>query len=228
MFKIIILAILSTVVGAEILFKNEFLMDNNGWRITGNKVEEPAVHQSYNLNQDMSHYIMFKDNLINSEPKNPSDRTLWYFESASIIINPNHKYESIASKQYKPIYPTVLTFTMTSFVGDFRRLNTDLDLVRIKNGANCIAFKAPTDYDGNMRTFNVPLVMLVLITFCSVTLTLIVFPLTYNVPTVIPSATNVPTELLVAIVFDALIVEATTDPLVYVTFAPFVVHCELE
>jgi hypothetical protein len=159
MFQIIIiLAILSTVVGAEILFKNDFLMDNNGWRITGNKVEEPAVHQSYNLLQDMSHYIMFKDNLINSESKNPSDRTLWYFESASIIINPNHKYESIASKQHKPIYPTVLTFTMTSFVGDFRRLNTDLDLVRIKNGANCIAFKAPTDYDGNMRTFNVPLI----------------------------------------------------------------------
>ena len=154
----IILTISSLALTAEILYKNEFMIDNNGWRITGNKVEEPAVHQSYNLNRDMSHYIMFKDNLINSEPKNPSDRTLWYFESASIIINPNHKYESIASKQYKPIYPTVLTFTMTSFVGDFRRLNSDLELVRIKNGANCIAFKAPTDYDGNMRTFNVPLI----------------------------------------------------------------------
>jgi hypothetical protein len=160
MFQIvtIILIISSLALSAEILYKNEFMIDNNGWRITGNKVEEPAVHQSYNLNRDMSHYIMFKDNLINSEPKNPSDRTLWYFESASIIINPNHKYESIASKQYKPIYPTVLTFTMTSFVGDFRRLNSNLDLVRIKNGANTIAFKAPTDYDGNMRTFNVPIV----------------------------------------------------------------------
>jgi hypothetical protein len=155
---IIILTISSLALSAEILYKNEFMIDNNGWRITGNKVEEPAVHQSYNLNQDMSHYIMFKDNLINSEPKNPSDRTLWYFESSTIIINPNHKYESTASKQYKPIYPTVLTFTMTSFVGDFRRLNSNLDLVRIKNGANTIAFKAPTDYDGNMRTFNVPLV----------------------------------------------------------------------
>jgi len=151
---IIILTISSLALSAEILYKNEFMIDNNGWRITGNKIEEPAVHQSYNLNHDMSHYIMFKDNLINSEPKNPSDRTLWYFESASIIINPNHKYESTASKQYKPIYPTVLTFTMTSFVGDFRRLNSDLDLVRIKNGANTIVFKAPTDYDGNMRHFD--------------------------------------------------------------------------
>lgn len=158
MFQIIIiLAMISMASSAEILFKNDFLMDNNGWRITGNKVEEPAVHQSYNLNQDMSHYIMFKDNLINSEPKNPTDRTLWYFESALIIINPNHKYESTASKQYKPIYPTVLTFTMTSFVGDFRRLNADLDLVRIKNGANCITFQAP-EYNGEMQTFNVPIV----------------------------------------------------------------------
>ena len=55
---IIILAIISLASSAEILFKNDFLMDNNGWRITGNKVEEPAVQQSYNLNQDMSHYIM--------------------------------------------------------------------------------------------------------------------------------------------------------------------------
>lgn len=158
MFKlIIILVIISLALSAEILFKNDFLMDNNGWRITGNKVEEPAVQQSYNLNQDMSHYIMFKDNLINRDSLHPSDKTLWYFESPPIILNPEQKPGTQASKNYKPIYPNVLTFTMTSFVGDFKSQNSDLKLVKIKNAGNCITFKAP-EYNGEMRTFNVPFI----------------------------------------------------------------------
>ena len=53
MFQIIIiLAILSLAASVEILYKNDFLLDNNGWQITGNKIEEPAVQQSYNLNRD--------------------------------------------------------------------------------------------------------------------------------------------------------------------------------
>ena len=46
---------------------------------------------------------------------------------------------------------------MTSFVGDFKRLNANTNLVRIKNGANFITFKAP-EYNGEMRTFNVPFI----------------------------------------------------------------------
>ena len=159
MFQIIIiLTILSIASGVEVLFKNDFLLDNNGWRITGNKIEEPAVQQSYNLNRDMSHYIMFKDTLINSDFANPTDKTLWYFESPGITLNPLSKEGTIQARNYTPIYPNVLTFTMTSFVGDFKAKNSDLNLVKLKNGANCITFKAPTDYNGEMRTFNVPFV----------------------------------------------------------------------
>ena len=158
MFQIIIiLAILSLATSVEILYKNDFLLDNNGWRITGNKIEEPAVQQSYNLNRDMSHYIMFKDTLINSDFANPTDKTLWYFESPSITLNPLNKEGSTKARTYKPVYPNVLTFTMTSFVGDFKRLNANTNLVRIKNGPNCITFKAP-EYNGEMRTFNVPFI----------------------------------------------------------------------
>jgi len=158
MFQLLIIfAIINFASCQEVLFKNDFLRDSNEWRITGNKVEEPAVHQSYNLNYDMSHYIMFKDNLINSDSKNPSDKSLWYFESPQIIINPNCKYESSECKKNKPIYPTVLTFTMTSFVGDFKRQNNNLNLVKIKNGSNSIVFNAP-EYNGELKTFNVPFV----------------------------------------------------------------------
>ena len=158
MFQIIIiLAILSLATSVEILYKNDFLLDNNGWRITGNKIEEPAVQQSYNLNRDMSHYIMFKDTLINSDFANPTDKTLWYFESPSMTLNPLNKEGTIQARTYKPVYPNVLTFTMTSFVGDFKRLNANINLVRIKNGPNCITFKAP-EYNGEMRTFNVPFI----------------------------------------------------------------------
>jgi hypothetical protein len=158
MFKIIIiLAILSLAASVDILYKNDFLLDNNGWRITGNKIEEPAVQQSYNLNRDMSHYIMFKDTLINSDFANPTDKTLWYFESPSMTLNPLNKEGTIQARTYKPVYPNVLTFTMTSFVGDFKRLNENINLVRIKNGPNCIMFKAP-EYNGEMRTFNVPFI----------------------------------------------------------------------
>ena len=155
---IIILTIISLAFGAEILFKNDFLMDNNGWRITGNKIEEPAVQQSYNLNRDMSHYLLFKDTLINRDSQHPSDKTLWYFESPPITLNPEQKVGTINSRNWRPVYPSVLTFTMTSFVGDFKAKNSDLNLVKLKNGANCITFKAPTDYNGEMRSFNVPFV----------------------------------------------------------------------
>jgi len=152
---ILILTIISTVSAAEVLYENKFLMNNENWQITGNKRVEPAAHQSYNIDNQISHYIMFKDNLINVDYKNPDDKSLWYFESPEIIINPLQKSGTIASKNFKPKYPTVMTFTMTSFVGDFSSLNYDTNLVKIRNGDRCYTFKSP-DYDGKTRSFNVP------------------------------------------------------------------------
>lgn len=154
---ILLLTIISLVFGSEILFENNFLFDNQGWQITGNKKIEPSVHQSYNLNNEISHYIMFKDNLVNVDYKNPNDKSLWYFESPEIIINLAPKMGTTASKNFKPKYPILLTFTMTSFVGSFNNLNENTNLVRLKNGNNCLIFEAPK-YDGRTRSFNVPFI----------------------------------------------------------------------
>lgn len=158
MLLIIILLIVScTIYAREILHENSFLFDNEQWQIIGNKIIEPAVHQSYNVDNLISHYIMFKDNLVNVDHKNPDDKSLWYFESPEIILNDTPRPGTTASKKFKPIYPSLLTFTMMSFVGDFNNLNKDLKLVKLRHGSGCITFDAPA-YDGRIHLFNVPFV----------------------------------------------------------------------
>ena len=154
MFLIIIAILTIGVKSAKILHQNKFLLDNENWSIIGNKNYEPAVHQSYNIDKDLSHYIMFKDNLINVDHKNKNDQTLWYFRSPDIIITKEYKLGTL-KKQIK--HPKLLTFTMTSFVGDFSKLNEDVALVKLKNSKNCLIFNAPV-YDGKTHVFNVPFI----------------------------------------------------------------------
>lgn len=151
-----ILTIIYLANARDVLFESRFLMNNENWQITGNKKVEPATHQSYNINNDMSHYIMFKDNLINVD-KNLDDKSLWYFESPEIIINNVPRQGTTASKNFKPIFPNGITFTMTSFVGDFTELNENVSLIKLRHETNCITFKAST-YDGNTKLMNVPFV----------------------------------------------------------------------
>ena len=152
-----LLTIICVANASNVLYESKFLMNNENWQITGNKKIEPAAHQSYNIDREISHYIMFKDNLINIdlEDKHADDMSLWYFESPEITINTLQKSGTTTSKNFKPKYPNVLTFTLTSFVGDFLDLNEDTNLVKIKNGDRCFLFEAPV-YDGKTKTFNVP------------------------------------------------------------------------
>ena len=126
---VILISILTVICGVnayEILYENKFLMNNEKWQITGNKIIEPAAHQSYNIEKEMSHYIMFKDTLINVDDKNPNDKSLWYFESPTIIINNVPRPGTRESINFNPKYPSAMSFTMTSFVGDFNELNERL------------------------------------------------------------------------------------------------------
>ena len=152
-----LLTIICFANASNVLYESNFLMNNENWQITGNKKIEPAAHQSYNIDREISHYIMFKDNLINIdlEDKHAPDMSLWYFASPEITINPLQKSGTTTSKNFKPKYPNVLTFTLTSFVGDFLDLNEDTNLVKIKNDDRCFLFEAPV-YDGKTKTFNVP------------------------------------------------------------------------
>jgi len=157
MFKILLLVSCAFLASAEILYQHKFLLDNEQWSIIGNKNYEPAVHQSYNIDKSLSHYIMFKDNLINVDHKNKNDKTLWYFRSPDILINEEYKPGTTIFVKKQAKIPKLLTFTMNSFQGNFNKLNENVALVKIKNKNTCLVFKAP-QYDGNSREFNVPFV----------------------------------------------------------------------
>ena len=141
----------------NVFFENSFLLGNEGWILTGNKLDNTILHQPYSLQQQdsdnngnyMSHYIIAKDDMINVDSKNKDDKNLWYFRSPPIKLTlgkPDNKK------------PMLLTFTLTSFMGDFRNLNRCSALIKIKDSTGeTIFYPYVKKYDGNMVSFNVPL-----------------------------------------------------------------------
>jgi hypothetical protein len=136
----------------KVFYENTFLLGSEGWIITGNKLESTVLHQIHsiidkNCHTDMSRYITGKDDLINVDSKNKDDKNLWYFKSPLIKI----KHDKTTGK------PVLLTFTLTSFMGDFRNLNYCSALIKIKTSNGNTFFYPYLKYDGNMMSFNVPL-----------------------------------------------------------------------
>ena len=141
----------------NVFFENSFLLGNEGWILTGNKLDNTILHQPYSLQQQdsdnngncMSHYIIAKDDLINVDSKNKDDKNLWYFRSPPIKL-------TLGKPEKKK--PMLLTFTMTSFMGDFRNLNRCSALIKIIDAKDeTIFYPYVKKYDGNMISFNVPL-----------------------------------------------------------------------
>jgi hypothetical protein len=128
------------------LFETTFLIDNENWIITGNKKQETVLHQVYNIDNKMSNYIIAKDNLVNVDWKNKDDKDLWYFKSPQI------KLPSLSRK------PFLLSFTMMSFAGDFTKLNYCQALIKIKGKHTTFSYPYVKKYDGNIETFNIPLI----------------------------------------------------------------------
>ena len=150
---IALLIIKNQDIFGKVFYENSFLLGSEGWIIKGNKLESDALHQAYSLqdkncNTQMSRYITGKDDLVNVDYKNKDDKNLWYFKSPPIKIS----HDKASGK------PVLLTFTLTSFMGDFRHLNRCSALIKIKlvNG-NTISYPYVAKYDGNMVSFNVPL-----------------------------------------------------------------------
>ena len=133
----------------KVFYENTFMLSSEGWILTGNKLDNTILHQHYSLQSNknsMSQYIIAKDDLVNVDSKNKDDKNLWYFKSPQIKL-------TLDSKK-----PMLLTFTLTSFMGDFRNLNRCSALIKIidVNGV-IIYYPYMTKYDGNMVSFNVPL-----------------------------------------------------------------------
>ena len=127
MFQILILLSCVFLAYAEILYQHKFLLDNEQWFIIGNKNYEPAVHQSYNIDKSLSHYIMFKDNLINVDLKNKNDKTLWYFKSPDILINEENKPGTTLQNKKILIFLLLTSFFLSSAI----KLIDQLDFGRI-------------------------------------------------------------------------------------------------
>lgn len=125
-----------------------FLLDNEGWTIVGNKRTIDAKHQSYIMGPKMSNYILGTDDLVNVDFRNRDDKNLWYFRSPPITLVKR---------------PVLMVFTITSFSGDFTKLNADVPLVKIIGADNLsvgfdkLVFDSAQMFDGKMTTVNVPL-----------------------------------------------------------------------
>ena len=94
----------------------------------------------------MSNYIVAKDNLVNVDWKHKDDKDIWYFKSPPIKL-PNYSRK-----------PFLLSFTMMSFAGDFTKLNYCNSLIKIRGKHNTFLYPYVKKYDGNIETFNVPLI----------------------------------------------------------------------
>jgi len=134
---IIIFGLLTLVNGAT------FLLDNEGWTIVGNKRTMEAKHQSFCMGPKMSNYILGTDDLVNVDSKNRDDKNLWYFRSPPIHLVK---------------IPFLMVFTMTSFSGDFTKLNAGAPSVKITGLNNLFFSFDKAVFDGKMTTINVPFV----------------------------------------------------------------------
>ena len=127
--------------------KYGFLLGTEGWSAVGYGSVEHRSWTVYNppTGPSLSQFIIGKEERVNVDTRNRDDKDLWYFMSPPITLE---------------FQPTLLSFIMTSFSGDFRRLNRVSALVRLRfhNGGVVAQFPVYQSYDGSATTFNVPLV----------------------------------------------------------------------
>jgi hypothetical protein len=93
----------------------------------------------------MSNYILGTDDLVNVDAKNRDDKNLWYFRSPSIALMKK---------------PFLMVFTITSFSGDFTKLNAGTPLVKMTGSDNLtiMFYGAQVFNDGKITTVNVPFI----------------------------------------------------------------------
>ena len=142
---------LFNIQSVNTVFQDLFHMNNNGWKIVGNKNDTDAVFRPYSLNGMMSNYIIGDDKVINVDYKRKDDSNLWYF-----------------GKQFPANFSlansSIFSFTMTSFVGNFNNPNNPLSaLIRVTNNVTNELIIFPVNhliekYNGSFQEFIVPMV----------------------------------------------------------------------
>ena len=136
------------------LLKDMFYLNNDNWNIIGNKNISCSFFRPFSLDGIMSNYIIGNDKVINVDYKNKDDANLWFF-SKTFPTNYSLKNSSIFS------------FVMSSFVGDFTKLNYENSsssaLIKIINNVTNELIIFPVNhliekYNGSLQTFYIPMV----------------------------------------------------------------------
>lgn len=131
---------------------SDFLLGPDGWTIIGNKARvSTPIYEPYSRNNFINHYIYGTDNHINVPTNKHSqrDKALWYFNAPSKML----ENMGIA-------YGGYISFVISIFAGDMKKMNQDLNLVELECG-RCgynIGYPMPTDQIiNNMASFKIEL-----------------------------------------------------------------------
>ena len=154
MFLIIfIIYLLIQLKNIDPLFQSKFYFNNEDWNISGYR-NVSATFMPYSIDGLMSNYITGKDDVIDVDYKNKDDRSLWFFSK--------HLPENFSLTN-----ASAISFTMTSFVGDFTNLNnpdsSSYAFVKLFNNITKEHIVYPVSnlieqYDGKIKEFYIPMV----------------------------------------------------------------------
>ena len=140
---LIILSLVGVAHAGTFLLNNEGWMVNQGYNKICKPVMKEADHFKYNTG-NLNHYIGGKDTLINVDGKNKDDRDLWYFVSPIKILGKG---------------PFAITYSMSSFMGDFKKMNAGVRdrAIIIRTNTSEYWLSLFEDYDGTPKTYWIPL-----------------------------------------------------------------------
>ena len=150
---IFIIYLLIQLKNIDPLFQSKFYFNNEDWNITGYR-NVSATFMPYSIDGLMSNYIIGKDDVIDVDYKHKDDRSVWFF-SKNLPDN------------FSLTNASAISFTMTSFVGDFTNLNnpnsSSYAFVKLFNNITKEHIVYPVSnlieqYDGKIKEFYIPMV----------------------------------------------------------------------
>ena len=109
-----------------------FLLDGEGWTVEGNKaLSSLAAYEPYSRGALLNHYILGADDKINVRAAGAPDQSLWYFVAPPAFLG-----------NVGISYGGAIQFTLSSFAGDFSKLNSDsVSILYIDAYCSCEHFR---------------------------------------------------------------------------------------
>jgi len=105
---------------------SNFLLNNEGWTIVGNKAPSSATkHEPFSRGK-LNHYVIGTDDKISVNRDGGEDNALWYFQAPDSFL-----------KNKGVTYGGRISFTLGAFSGDFQSLNDHANLIQL-DCAECV------------------------------------------------------------------------------------------